>query len=425
MRRYCKDVEIKDINYIKDAVRECLRGKWNKRKVIKFISCYENIPQKEVKEMLMISGNEKFDFFINHIAKEIQKNITDRTIKLEPIRFMERYDSNSGKIREIGVESMMQQCYEYVAVKACMKMFQNKIGKYQCASIPKRGQSYGKKTVSRWLKDDIKGTKYFVKLDVKKCYPSIKQSLIKQFLHRDIKNDDLLYLLDTLIDTFVKGGLSIGSHLSQWLCNYYLSYAYHNMDQELFITRANGKKYRMISHQLFYMDDILMTSSNKKYLILAVKQVIEYFESNLGLMIKPIWCINKVQYVDKNGKIHGCFIDMMGYKIYRDHITIRKSIYKKIRKKANKVRKKIKNHTRISRKDAFQMTSYNGWVKNTNSIKMRNMLEIDLSMNKCKEVVSRDMRTKNKNDLVKKLEILGTKGVYYERMLQDLRANRH
>lgn len=420
MHTYAKNIDITDIGYIKKCVRECLQGKWRKRKVIRFISTFENIPKTQTEELLAIYNSNKFEFFINHVSNIIRENIINRTIKIEPIKFMERYDSNSGKVREIGVESMMQQCYEYVAVEACMEMFRNKIGVYQCASIPKKGQLYGKKAISKWLKEDERGTRYFVKLDVKKCYPSIKQSLIKKYLHRDIKNKDLLYLLDTLIDTFTKGGLSIGSHLSQWLCNYYLSYAYHYMEQELFVTKSNGKKYRMISHQLFYMDDILMTGSNKKYLRAAVEQVIKYFEENLGLTIKPKWGINKVRYTDKNGKVHGCFIDMMGFKIYRDHTTIRKSIYKKIRRKSNRVRKKIKNHICISLKDAYQVVSYNGWAVNTNSIKMKDSLEMKLCNEKCREVISNTAKVKAKNDLCHKLEIIGTKGGYYERILQDL-----
>ena len=417
MKTYCKNVCITDLDFIKSSVWHCFNGKWNKNKVIRFIANYENMSRKEVKDILDIFGKEKFDFFVQHVAENIQSNILERKITFPPINYKQRYDDNSGKWREIGVESMIQQCHEYVAVDACMEMFKKKIGKYQCASVPKRGQLYGMKTIRRWLKNDVKGTRYFVKLDVQKCYPSIKQSLIKQFLRRDIK-PDLIYLLDTMIDSFTRGGLSIGSHLSQWLCNYYLSYAYHFMDQNLFIQRR-GKSTRLISHTLFYMDDIILFGGNKKHLELAVNMIVDYFEKNLGLLIKPKWNIMRTQFTDKNGKVRGCFVDMMGFKIYRTHITIRKSIALKVTRKANKVRKKIKNHIPVTQKDAFQISSYNGWIANTYSGKMERKYEMPLCMKVCKRITSNNMRVKSMNDLVYKLELKAVKGDYYEQMLQN------
>ena len=418
MKTYCKNVCITDLDFIKSSVWHCFNGKWNKNKVIRFIANYENMSRREVKDILDIFGKEKFDFFVQHVAENIQANILERKITFPPINYKQRYDDNSGKWREIGVESMIQQCHEYVAVDACMEMFKKKIGKYQCASVPKRGQLYGMKTIRRWLKNDVKGTRYFVKLDVQKCYPSIKQSLIKQFLRRDIKNPDLIYLLDTMIDSFTRGGLSIGSHLSQWLCNYYLSYAYHFMDQNLFIQRR-GKSTRLISHTLFYMDDIILFGGNKKHLELAVNMIVDYFEKNLGLLIKPKWNIMRTQFIDKNGKVRGCFVDMMGFKIYRTHITIRKSIALKVTRKANKVRKKIKNHIPVTQKDAFQISSYNGWIANTYSGKMERKYEMPLCMKICKRITSNNMRVKSMNDLVYKLELKAVKGDYYEQMLQN------
>ena len=53
------------------------------------------------------------------------------------------------------------------------------------------------------------------KADIKKCFPSINHGLLMNFLNKRIKNDDLLWLIQTLIDTFEQG-LSIGSYLSQY-----------------------------------------------------------------------------------------------------------------------------------------------------------------------------------------------------------------
>lgn len=165
-----------------------------------------------------------------------------------------RYDGNSGKLREIGVESIKQQIYNYVAVNALKELFERKIGKYQCASVPGRGHVYGKNAIERWIRKNPDKTRAGAKADVRHCYPSINTRKLMRFLRKQVKNDDLLYLVETLIASY-KQGLSIGSYLSQWLCNYYLSFAYHYAQQKLFkVQKRRGQEKRT---RLFYKIIIL------------------------------------------------------------------------------------------------------------------------------------------------------------------------
>ena len=50
---------------------------------------------------------------------------------------------------------------------------------WNCASIPKRGIHYAKKACEKWIRNDIKNTKYCLKLDIEKFYPSINQDVLK------------------------------------------------------------------------------------------------------------------------------------------------------------------------------------------------------------------------------------------------------
>ncbi len=87
-----------------------------------------------------------------------------------------------------------------------------------------------------------------------------------RLLRKQVKNEDLLYLVEMLLRSY-RQGLSIGSYLSQWLCNYYLSFAYHYAEQELAKVRKSGKgqakRVRLIYAVIFYMDDILILGSRK------------------------------------------------------------------------------------------------------------------------------------------------------------------
>lgn len=55
--------------------------------------------------------------------------------------------------------------------------------------------------MNKYMKD-IEGTKYCLKLDIKKFYPSINHRLLKKLLRKKFKDAKLLSLLDMIIDSF-------------------------------------------------------------------------------------------------------------------------------------------------------------------------------------------------------------------------------
>jgi len=69
---------------------------------------------------------------------------------------------------------------------------------YSC--IKKRGIHAAANAVKLALRD-IPGTQYCLKLDIRKFYPTIDHDTLKQLLRRKIKDNDLLWLLDGIIDS--------------------------------------------------------------------------------------------------------------------------------------------------------------------------------------------------------------------------------
>lgn len=62
------------------------------------------------------------------------------------------------------------------------------------------------------LRKDPEGTKYCAKMDIKKFYPSITHSILKEIIRKKIKDKSLLKLLDEIIDS--AEGVPIGNYLS-------------------------------------------------------------------------------------------------------------------------------------------------------------------------------------------------------------------
>lgn len=347
-------------------------GKWNREEVHRLLANHCTYSQIQIKAIVGSGNKQCLNQAIRALADKIQKDIINETLFLPAIQYKTIIDANSGKTRIIGRQSMIHQIYDYIAVNGLMELFNKKITAQQCASLPGRGQHYGKKMIEKWRRCDGKHMRKCIQADVYHCYPSIKHDILKKKLIRDVKNQRLLWLTFKLIGMF-KEGLSIGSYLSQFLCNYLLSYVSHFINEKLYITRkSKGKERRvnLVKHSIIYMDDILIFGSNMKHLHMAMKLIINYLKTELGLDIKPSWRAFATDYIDRNGRRRGSFIDTMGFRIYCDHTTIRQKIFKRIRRRFARIKKKMDSGKFITFNEAAGSLSYLGWMKNTDSQKV-------------------------------------------------------
>ena len=353
MKRKCKDIDITDTKFIEECIVKCLNKKDKNR--------------KDIHELFDTYGN------VSNLASIISYEITTQNLILKPIWYKEKYDNSCKKLRVIGIQDIKQQIYDYIAVNALQPVL-TRIGVHQYASIKGRGPIKGVKRIKKWLRND--NIKYACKLDIKKCYESINRTKLMMFLKRIVKNDLLLWLIETLINTFEKG-LAIGSYLSQYLCNLYLSELYHNIYENMFRYRKKktGKRKRinLVNKCLFYMDDILLLGTNAKDLNKAVEYIKED-ANEMGLTIKPSWRTFKIN----------TFIDIMGYRIYKNRITIRRRVFIRIKRTAIRFRK----HKTI--KMARRLLSYNGQLKNSNSYIFRKRNKWNDLFNKARRMVSNE-----------------------------------
>jgi RNA-directed DNA polymerase len=213
---------------------------------------------------------------------------------------------------------------------------------YNCASIPGRGIHYALQAVKKWLWEDRKHTKYCVKMDIKKFYPSIDQEVLKGQFRRKIKDKDTLWLIETIIDSHEQG-LPIGNYTSQWFSNFYLEGFDHYVKEVL------GVKY-----YIRYMDDFCLFGNNKKKLHRARVEVEKYLNEVLHVQVKDNWQLFRV---DDRG------VDFVGYRIFRDYCLLRKTTSLRIARRMRKIRASEE----MSYRDAAAIMSYLGWLKHGNA----------------------------------------------------------
>lgn len=326
------------------------------------------------------------------LAVIVASRIKEENLGLAPIRFFFHIDGISMKERDIGIETPMQQVMVYVAVGAMSEMLIAKICPYQCASIRGRGQVYGKKAIERWIRMD-RASKYWAKADIKKCFPSIKKEVVMKYLKRDIrKNPKLLWLVNELLSTYVEKdkngeyhecGLIIGSYLSQWLCNYVLSYLYRYIDGLCKIRKSNrdgDHSVRLIRHVLFYMDDILVIGTRARDVKSCMRQAKRWVKKNLGLDFKDGF--------DVVTDIHYKSIDMMGYIVKLDCTTIRKSIFRRIYRQIIRAWRYYRKNKHLTLHRARSIISYYGFIKYTNSFTFCQKMKVQKLFEMAKKDVS-------------------------------------
>ena len=212
---------------------------------------------------------------------------------------------------------------------------------YSC--IKKRGIHKALRDVKHALKDK-QNTEYCLKLDIRKFYPSIDHSILKQVVRKKIKDVKLLELLDGIIDSVE--GVPIGNYLSQFFANLYLTYFDH------WIKEIKGVRY-----YFRYADDIVILHSDKDYLHQLLQEIIDYI-GTLNLQIKDNYQIFRVE--DRS-------ISFVGYNIYHNYTLIRKNIKRNMCKKIATMNK-LKHICFFEYRQ--QVCSHVGWMKHCNGINL-------------------------------------------------------
>lgn len=401
MKTYCKNFDITNRDLIRKATYNCLEKKYIRKDTLKLLRQYSNsnLTTKDIREMIKNNGKHSVYPYVENIIDGIRKELIERKIVLKPIVYKEKVDGSCLKIRTIGIQDVKQQIYDYVAIEGLQPMLK-RIGEYQYASIKGRGPIKGAQRIQRWLRN--KNIRYAGKADVKKCYENISRENMMKFLHKYVKNDHLLWLINELLITF-GSGLSIGSYLSQFLCNLYMSQLYHEISENMFRVRKhkNGinERINLVTHVLIYMDDILILGTNSKDLNKAMKLIIKFAKDEMGLEVKASWTVFKTRLKDrktKDEKYEGQFIDMMGFRIYRWHTTIRRRVFIRIRKAYMRTLKCIKTHKTILVSLARKCLSYYGYIKHTDSFKFKKRYNVYEIVKCCKKVVSNESKIRCK-----------------------------
>ncbi|MCC8095366.1 MAG: RNA-directed DNA polymerase [Tannerellaceae bacterium] len=218
---------------------------------------------------------------------------------------------------------------------------------YSC--IKKRGIHDLQRRLTHDLRSDPEGTAYCLKVDVKKFYPSIDHTILKSIIRRKIKDPELLWLMDEIIDSVPdREGVPIGNYLSQYFANIYLAELDHIIKEEL-----------NIRYYYRYSDDLVFLDSSKEKLRAVLVYVNHYLHSERNMTIKSNF---QIFPVESRG------IDFVGYVTFHEYALVRKRNKQNLCRKLAEYRKKGLSEEQIRLKVASRV----GFMIHCNS---RNLLK--------------------------------------------------
>ena len=288
------------------------------------------------KEVKMVDSDAE------HYLKMLQEMLIKKTYKTSEYETFLKNDGS--KQREIyKLPYFPDRICQWAIMQVIEPILMNNFTKDTYSAIPGRGIHLAKKRLTAAIQNDVPGTQYTLKLDVRKYYPSINHDVLKSKYRRLFKDDDLLWLLDEIIDSTPDGsGIPIGNYLSQYSGNFYLSAFDHWI-----------KEVKKVKYYFRYMDDIVILGNTKEELHQMKRDIEEYFRTELKLTIKDNWQVFPTF-------IRG--IDYVGYRIFLDYSLLRKSTCKNFKRKMRGINKKCLAGYEMTYSEWCSINSYKGWL---------------------------------------------------------------
>ena len=239
------------------AWQEFLRGKRSRKDVVEFsVHLMDNI-------------------FTLHkeLASKIYKHGSYRAFKI-----------NDPKPRDIHKASVRDRLLHHAIYRVLYPYFDLKFifDSFSCRRVKGTHRAVNRfQKYCRSVSRNYTCTVWVLKCDIKKFFENIDHSILINILKRYIKDDDVIWLLGEIIDSFHTEnkygiGLPLGNLTSQLLVNIYMNEFDHFIKREL-----------RLRHYIRYADDFIIIHEDRMYLENLLPRISVFLEKQLRLRLHP------------------------------------------------------------------------------------------------------------------------------------------
>src|SRR5574344_1298005 len=109
---------------------------------------------------------------INYYSKALKELILNDAFYPSEYKIETRIDHGKERLLQ-KPKFWPDQCIHHALMNSIKSILIRRIDPYTVASFPRRGIYYAHTRLKSWIKNDIHGTKYCLKGDIKRCFDSI------------------------------------------------------------------------------------------------------------------------------------------------------------------------------------------------------------------------------------------------------------
>lgn len=246
--------------------------------------------------------------------EQLHRELTEKRYKTSPYDVFVKFE---GKRREIYKLPFRDRVVHWAIMQVLEPIWTPQFTADTHACIKGRGMHSLLRKLREDLRNDPEGTAYCLKLDIRKFYPSIDHEKMKAVVRRKIKDPEVLWLLDGIIES--APGVPIGNYISQYFANLYLSELDHLL-----------KEVAGVRYYYRYADDMVLLAGDKPTL-------------HGWLVLINDW-LNVERHVDLKGNyqvfpVESRGIDFVGYVTFHTHCLARKKNKQGLCRELAKLRK--------------------------------------------------------------------------------------
>lgn len=211
---------------------------------------------------------------------------------------------------------------------------------------------------------------YCLKLDISKYFYRVDHAVLLRILRRKIKDKDLLWLLEKIINSECAFGLPLDVNISEVTDEIRLrdvGMPIGNLTSQMFANLYLNELDRYVKHELRqhyyirYMDDMLVLSDNKQALHDIKDKIARFLETELHLKLNKKSGIRPV-YLG---------IEFVGFRIWATHRKLRKSTSKKLKRGLRNLKRLYADRKRTLSELTPSIMSYFGIMRHFDSYRLR------------------------------------------------------
>ena len=255
---------------------------------------------------------------VRAFARDLDRNLSDLTSELRSgeVRWggYRSFHIQDPKPRLIQAPAFRARVAHHAILNVCEPVF-------DACQIPDSFACRKNKGLDGALKRALRFSRpggWFLKMDIRKCFDTIRHEILRNLLRRRFKDSVVLRLFDGVIDTHETEpgrGIPIGNLTSQFFANHYLGVLDHHAKETL-----RARRY------VRYMDDFVFWDRDRRR-VREIRAAAESFLADrLSLAVKPP-CLNACR--------HG--LPFLGYKVYPDGLRLARRTRQRFRRRTRAI----------------------------------------------------------------------------------------